>query len=82
MSILTDENRVNELVELSMKEFPDMDKYFLWVCATDYVLREEMKVDIDEDELKKTVDELYGLKKETQFVYECISLRDENNNIL
>ena len=28
MSKLVDEKRANELVELSMKEFPDVDKYF------------------------------------------------------
>ena len=72
--------RVNELVELSMKEFPDVDKYVLWVCAVDYVMREEMKIEINEEELQKTVDEIYNI--ENKHVYECVSLRDENNNIL
>lgn len=82
MSKLVDEKRVNELVELSMKEFPDVDKYFLWVCAVDYVMREEMKIEINEEELQKTVDEIYSIENENKHVYECVSLRDENNNIL
>ena len=82
MSKLVDEKKVNELVELSMKEFPDVDKYFSWVCAVDYVMREEMKIEINEEELQKTVDEIYNIKNENKSVYECVSLRDENNNIL
>jgi hypothetical protein len=62
MSKLVDEKRVNELVELSMKEFPDDDKCFLWVCAVDYVMREEMKIEINEEELQKTVDEIYNIE--------------------
>lgn len=81
MSKLVDENRVNELVELSMKEFPDVDKYCLWVYAVDYVMREEMKIDIDED-IQKTVDEMSKLRNDKKVLYECVSLRDENNNIL
>jgi hypothetical protein len=45
-------------------------------------MREEMKIDIDEEELQKTVDEIYNIKNENKSVYECVSLRDENNNIL
>jgi hypothetical protein len=31
MSSIVDEKRVNELVELSLKEFPYTDKYLIWV---------------------------------------------------
>ena len=41
------ENRVNEILELTKKEYPNVDNYLLWLCAVDYVL--------DEMGLKKTV---------------------------
>ena len=34
------ENRINELIELCKKEYPNIDNYFLWVCACDYMLEE------------------------------------------
>ena len=56
MSSIVDENRVNELVELSLKQFPNIDKYFLWVCAVDYVMKEEMKLNIDDEDIKLNLD--------------------------
>lgn len=82
MSSIVDENRVNELVELSLKQFPNVDKYFLWVCAVDYVLKEEMKLDIDDEDIKLKVDEIYSSRNENKYVFENITLKDENNNIL
>lgn len=79
---MVDENRVNELVELSLKQFPNVDKYFLWVCAVDYVLKEEMKLDIDDEDIKLKVDEIYNSRNENKYVFENITLKDENNNIL
>ena len=52
MSSIVDENRVNELVELSLKQFPNVDKYLIWVCAVDYVMKEEMKLNIDDEDIK------------------------------
>ena len=43
-------------------------------------MRKEMKIEINEEELQKTIDEIYNI--ENKDVYECVSLRDENNNIL
>ena len=31
------EERINELIELTKNEFPTLDKYFIWLCAVDYV---------------------------------------------
>ena len=82
MSSIVDENRVNELVELSLKQFPNVDKYFLWVCAVDYVMKEEMKLNIDDEDIKLKVDEIYSSRNENKYVFENITLKDENNNIL
>ncbi len=43
------ENRVNEILELTKKEYPNVDNYVLWLCAVDYVL-EEMGLKKDSDE--------------------------------
>ena len=34
------EERINELVEMTKKEFPTMDNYFIWLCAVDYMMEE------------------------------------------
>ena len=82
MSSTVDEKRVNELVELSLKEFPYTDKYLIWVCAVDYVMREEMKLNIDDEDVKTKVDEIYNSRNENKYIFENITLKDENNNIL
>ena len=82
MSSIVDENRVNELVELSLKQFPNVDKYLIWVCAVDYVMKEEMKLNIDDEDIKLKVDEIYTSRNENKYVFENITLKDENNNIL
>jgi hypothetical protein len=82
MVSVIDENRVNELVELSLKQFPNTDKYLIWVCAVDYVMREEMKLNIDDEIIKSTVDNIYNSRNENKYVFENITLKDENNNIL
>ena len=38
--ILDIENRVNDILELTKKEYPNVDNYLLWLCAVDYVLEE------------------------------------------
>ena len=80
MSII-DENRVNELVELSMKEFPDVDRYLLWLCAIDYVVKEEMKIDTIDDDIKEKINEM-KLKCQNKEILESVVLKDENNRIL
>ena len=82
MTSILDESRVEQLVELSLKEFPNTDKYLIWVCAVDYVMREEMKLNIDDETIKLKVDEIYNSRNENQYVFENKILKDENNNIL
>ncbi len=35
------EERDNEIIEATKKEYPNMDNYLLWLCAVDYVLEEK-----------------------------------------
>ena len=35
------EERVNEIMEATKKEYPNVDNYLLWLCAVDYVLEEK-----------------------------------------
>ena len=34
------EGRINELVEMTTKEFPNLDNYFIWMAAVDYMMEE------------------------------------------
>ena len=43
------EERVNEIMEATKKEYPNVDNYLLWLCAVDYVLEEKgLKKDNDD----------------------------------
>ena len=46
-------------VYATKKEFPDLDNYFIWVCAVDYVMYDEMKIERDTDAGKDIYDILY-----------------------
>ena len=35
------EERVNEIIEATKKEYPNVDNYLLWLCAVDCVLEEK-----------------------------------------
>jgi hypothetical protein len=35
------EERVNEIMKATKKEYPNIDNYVLWLCAVDYVLEEK-----------------------------------------
>jgi hypothetical protein len=45
-------------------------------------MKEEMKLNIDDETIKLKVDEIYNSRNENQYVFENIILKDENNNIL
>jgi hypothetical protein len=45
-------------------------------------MREEMKLNIDDEDVKKKVDEMYNSRNENKYIFENITLKDENNNIL
>ena len=44
------DERVKQLMELSKKEFPHMEEYFIFLMSVDYHCREEVGMDIPEDE--------------------------------
>ena len=65
-------DRVNELMEALKKENPKIDNYLLWLCTVDYILREELNIEIDETEAK----EMYEKFKEerNKFIYENVKI--------
>ena len=64
--------RVNELMELTKKEMPHMDNYLLWLCTLDYIIREELKLDINETEAEEFYKKFQD-QKET-FIYNNVKI--------
>ena len=52
MTIYTEYNddRVKQLMELSKKEFPHLEEYFIFLMSVDYHCREEVGMEIPENE--------------------------------
>lgn len=67
------ENRVNEILELTKKEYPNVDNYLLWLCAVDYVL-EEMGLKKETDEGTQLYEKY--LKERKTFIYNTVSVED------
>ena len=44
------DERVKQLMELSKKEFPHLQEYFIFLMSVDYHCREEVGMDIPENE--------------------------------
>ena len=44
------DDRVKQLMDLSKKEFPHMAEYMIYFMSVDYQCREEVGMDIPEDE--------------------------------
>ena len=44
------EDRVNNLMEMSKKEFPHLEEYMIFLMSVDYHCREEVGMDIPENE--------------------------------
>ena len=44
------DERVKQLMELSKKEFPHIQEYFIFLMSVDYHCREEVGMDIPENE--------------------------------
>jgi hypothetical protein len=44
------DERVKQLMELSKKEFPHMEEYLIFLMSVDYHCREEVGMNIPEDE--------------------------------
>jgi len=61
------EERVNEIMEATKKEYPNIDNYLLWLCAVDYVL-EEKGLKKDNEEGVKMYEE-YVKQKKNLFIF-------------
>lgn len=64
--------RVEELMELTKKELPHIDVYLLWLCTVDYIIREELKIEIDE---QKAVEFYKKFQEEREtFLYDNVKI--------
>ena len=68
------EERVNEIMEATKKEYPNMDNYLLWLCAVDYVL-EEKGLKKENDDGVKMYEEY--VKQRKIFIYNTVTIEDE-----
>ena len=69
------EERVNEIMEMTKKEYPTIDNYLLWVCAVDYVLEEKgLK---KENEIGVKMYEEYVKQRKT-FIYNTVHVEENN----
>jgi hypothetical protein len=67
------EKRVNEILELTKKEYPEMDNFLMWLCAVDFVMDEMgLKKDCDEGQIFY---EKY-LKERKTFIYQGVSVEE------
>ena len=69
------EERVNEIMEATKKEYPNMDNYLLWLCAVDYVLEEKGLKKENEDVIKMY--EEY-VKQRKIFIYNTVKVVRED----
>jgi len=65
------EGRINELVELTKKEFPTMDNYFIWMSAVDYMM-EELNIKKDSESGKQFYEDF--LKERNKLIYNSVEL--------
>jgi len=68
------EERVNEIIEATKKEYPNVDNYLLWVCAVDCVLEEKGLKRDNEDGLK--LYEQYVNQRKI-FIYNTVKIEDD-----
>ena len=70
------EERVNEIIEMTKKEYPTLDNYLIWLCAVDYVLEEKGLKDngVNADGVKMY--EEYVKQRKT-FIYNTVHVEDE-----
>jgi len=70
------EERVNEIIEITKKEYPNMDNYLIWLCAVDYVLEEKgLKKDNGVNANGAKMYEEY-IKQRKTFIYNNITVED------
>ena len=74
------EDRVNEIMEMTKKEYPEMDNYLMWLCAVDFVLEEKgLKKDNDSESGVKMYEEY--LKQRKTFIYNNVQVEGQNEKI-
>jgi hypothetical protein len=68
------EERVNEIIEMTKKEYPNIDNYLIWVCAVDYVLEEKGLKQNDANGVK-----MYDkyVKHRKTFIYNTVTVEDQ-----
>ena len=69
------EERVNEIIEATKKEYLNVDNYLLWLCAVDYVLEEKGLKKDNEDGVKMY--EEY-LEQRKIFIYNNVRVVDDD----
>ena len=69
------EERVNEIMEVTKKEYPTVDNYLLWLCAVDYVL-EEKGLKKENDDGVKMYEEY--VKERKIFIYNTVKVVRED----
>jgi len=70
------EERVNEIIEMTKKEYPNIDNYLIWVCAVDYVLEEKgLKKENGVDANGAKLYEEYVKERKT-FIYNTVTVED------
>ena len=67
------EKRVNEILEFTKKEYPNMDNFLMWLCAVDFVM-DEMGLKKDCEEGQKFYEKY--LKERKTFIYQGVTVED------
>lgn len=65
------EPRVNEILEATKKEYPEVDNFLLWLCTVDYVM-DEMGLKKDSEEGQQLYEKY--LKERKTFVYNSVTV--------
>jgi hypothetical protein len=68
------EGRINELVELTKQEYPNVDNYLIWICAVDYMI-EELNIKVDNSSGKQLFEDYLIERNKT--LYNCVELKEE-----
>jgi len=66
------EARINELVEMTKKEYPTIDNYLIWLMAVDYMM-EELGIKEDKKNVGKSLYE-ESLVERNKLIYDSVQL--------
>lgn len=68
------EKRINELVEITKLEYPQVDKYFVCLCSVEFVM-EELGLKTESDAGKQMYEDF--LKEREKLIYNNADLKQE-----